>query len=301
MQEPKIPGGYILLSRKVIESEIWSKPPLYLKVWIYLLTRAQHSDYKKMKRGQLRTSIPEIIEECSWYVGYRKVKPTKDQIFQVIDWLRKPHGTPNESNDSTTMITTTKATQGLLVTIDRYCFYQESKNYESNAEPNNENDMKATREQRQPDNINKNDKNVKNDTSNKTTRSKLKFETHHLKLAELLLKKIRDNNPNFKEPNLESWANTFRLMMESPKEKRTGKEIQNLILFSQSHPFWHKNVLSADKLRKQFDRLQVELNGEKKPYKDNVVNINRGEENERSNGSDGEENGSVGISALIRR
>lgn len=65
MREPKISGGYVLLPRKIIDSEIINKPPLYLKVWIYLLQIAQHTDYKQLKRGQVRTSIPEIIEACS--------------------------------------------------------------------------------------------------------------------------------------------------------------------------------------------------------------------------------------------
>lgn len=171
MTEPLIPGGYILLSRKIIESEIWKKPPLYLKVWVYLLSKAQHADYKQLKRGQLRTSIPEIIEACSWRVGYRIEKPTKDQIYQILEWLRNGDEGGNESNDESnakaTMITTTKATHGLLITIDKYSVYQDSKNYESNDEHNDETATKATtkklRKQRQPDNINKNDKNDKND------------------------------------------------------------------------------------------------------------------------------------------
>lgn len=163
MGNPKIPGGYIIISRNLVESEIWEKPPLYVKVWLYLLTMAQHSDYKKLKRGQLVTSIPEIIEACSWRVGYRKEKPTKDQVFQIIDWLRKGDEAVNEGDTKATMITTTKATHGLVVNIENYDFYQTSKNYDSNDEHNNEDDTRATREQRQPDNINKNDKNVKND------------------------------------------------------------------------------------------------------------------------------------------
>ncbi|WP_405103123.1 DUF4373 domain-containing protein [Oceanobacillus sp. FSL H7-0719] len=115
---------------------------------------------------------------------------------------------------------------------------------------------------------------VKNTKEKSSSRSKLKFETHHMKLAELLFKNIKENNPNAKEPNLESWANTFRLMMESPKEKRLGKEIQDLILWSQQHHFWYKNILSADKLRKQFDRLLLEMKDEqKKPVKNNVIQI----------------------------
>lgn len=163
MGDPKIQQGCILIARKILTSDIWSKPPHYLKVWIYILSKAQHSDYKKLRRGQLITSIPEIIEDCSWYVGYRKEKLTKDQVFQVLEWLRKPHDTPPESNAKATIITTTKATQKLLITVDNYDLYQTLINYESNAEPDNEKVTKATREQRQPDNINKNDNNVKND------------------------------------------------------------------------------------------------------------------------------------------
>src|SRR5699024_4414122 len=90
-----------------------------------------------------------------------------------------------------------------------------------------------------------------------TSRSKLKFETHHLKLAELLYKQIQSNLPNFKEPNLEKWANEFRLIME--RDKREGKEIQYLIIKSQSDEFWKKNILSPSKLRKQYDRLVIEF------------------------------------------
>jgi hypothetical protein len=170
MTEPLIPGGYLLLSRKLIESEIWNKPPLYIKIWVYLLAKAQHSQYKGLSKGQLRTSIPEIMEDCSWHVGFRKVTPTKDQVYQVLAWLRNPTGknsrNPYESNDESntkaTMITTTKATHGLIINIVNYCLYQDPKNYESNDEGNNETVMNPTREQRAPNNINKNVKNDKN-------------------------------------------------------------------------------------------------------------------------------------------
>ena len=106
-------------------------------------------------------------------------------------------------------------------------------------------------------------------TNKSTSRSKLKFETHHLKLAELLYKEILHNNPQHKKPNLESWANDFRLMMEI--DKREGKEIQELILFSQSHDFWYKNILSAGKLREKYDVLILEKNGKQGSKKDRKV------------------------------
>src|SRR5699024_3943236 len=105
--------------------------------------------------------------------------------------------------------------------------------------------------------------------TNSTSRSKLKFATHHLKLAELLYKEILHNNPQHKNPNLESWANDFRLMMEI--DKREGKEIQELILFSQSHDFWYKNILSAGKLREKYDVLILEKYGKQGNKKDRKV------------------------------
>lgn len=144
--------GYIFLSRSITDSEIMSKPHLYLKIWIILLCKAQHKPFKLLQRGQLFTSIPELIDECSYYNGSCKIKPTKDQVFQVIDWLRKP----SVSLSKAPMIATTKATQGMIISICNYDYYQSSSSYESNAEST----LKAIRGQRQPDNINKNVKNV---------------------------------------------------------------------------------------------------------------------------------------------
>ena len=99
--------------------------------------------------------------------------------------------------------------------------------------------------------------NTINNNTKSTSRSKLKFETQHLKLAELLYKQIQNNLPNYKEPELDKWANEFRLMME--RDKRDGEEIQNLIIKTQNDNFWKKNILSPSKLRKQYDRLVMEF------------------------------------------
>lgn len=184
MTGPKIPGGYILISRKIIDSEIWDKPPLYAKVWLYLLACAQHKQYKGLRRGQLYITIPDLIEACSWRVGYRKEKPTKDQIFQIINWLRKPHEAVDEAYTKATMITTTKATRGLLITIDNYCFYQDSKNYESNDEASDEEPTKTTREQRQPDPINKNVNNVNNDKNDNKNNIPSEIKNFRLRYSE---------------------------------------------------------------------------------------------------------------------
>ena len=77
--------GYIIIARKSLESEIWEKPPLYWKVWCYLLMKASWRDHRNLRRGQLVTSLNDIAEGVAWYEGFRKIKPTKDQIFNILE------------------------------------------------------------------------------------------------------------------------------------------------------------------------------------------------------------------------
>lgn len=198
--------GYILESRTILNSDIWKKPPLYFKVWHYLLLRAQHTDYKELKRGQLITSIPEIMEACSYNVGYRKVTPSKKEVWRIIEWLRSPHEGNHERNDEGNnegnMIQTTKVTHGILVTICNFNLYQDPKNYEGNAKRNTKGTTKGTtkelRKERQGNNINKNDKNDKNDNTPQTPQGgrggrRNQNEVYALLEEELQREQSRDN------------------------------------------------------------------------------------------------------------
>jgi hypothetical protein len=195
--------GCILISRKLVESEIWKKPPLYIKVWLYLLIKAQHTDYKGLKRGQVFTSIPEIQEACSWCVGYRKETPSKDQIYKILEWLRSPNGkkTRNscesnyESDTNATMITTTKSTRGIVVNIENYNVYQDFKNYESDTESKDERVAKELRKKSPADTINKNDKNVKNDKNIKN----IYGEFQNVKLTDAEFEKLKASFPDYQE------------------------------------------------------------------------------------------------------
>ncbi len=139
-KSPLIPGGYILLSRRIIEDQIWKKPPLYLKVWTWLLAKATRKGYGDLKPGQVRISIDEIREAMSYLAGYRKVKPSRKQVWNVVDYLRNPH----ERDAKGIAAVTTKVTHGLIVTVCKYNHYQNPKNYEGNSEGNDEKDTGGT-------------------------------------------------------------------------------------------------------------------------------------------------------------
>lgn len=59
-----------------------------------------------------------------------------------------------------------------------------------------------------------------------------------------------------------TWTNEFRLMVE--KDKRTEAEINEVFDFLKTDSFWFGNIQSPEKLRKQFERLQIEIRKPKK-------------------------------------
>jgi phage replication O-like protein O len=77
------------------------------------------------------------------------------------------------------------------------------------------------------------------------------------RLASFLLEEIKQNKPTFKQPDLQTWAREIDLMIR--RDGRTPDRIQQVIEWSQNDNFWWKNILSASKLRKQFDRLEAEM------------------------------------------
>ncbi|WP_051291312.1 DUF4373 domain-containing protein [Fictibacillus gelatini] len=84
-----------------------------------------------------------------------------------------------------------------------------------------------------------------------------KYETCDMEMAQQLFAKILENNEHAKKPDLEKWANEFRLMRET--DHRTEDQIKYLIDWTQSDSFWKTNILSPAKLRKQFDQLVVRV------------------------------------------
>lgn len=185
--EPKkIEGGFILTSRKIIESNIFNKPPLYIKVWLYLLSSAQHSNYRGLERGQLITSIKEIQEAMSWKVGYRKETPTTKQIRSILDYLRFPCERDNEQS----MIVTTKVTDGMLINIVNYDYFQTIGNYEGNYEKT----TKVTRRESKGHNLY--NKNVKNDKNDKKD---IYGEFENVLLTDDEIKKLKDRIPKYSD------------------------------------------------------------------------------------------------------
>jgi len=83
-----------------------------------------------------------------------------------------------------------------------------------------------------------------------------------LRLASLILEEIQKNKPDFKQPNLQSWAKEVDLMIR--RDGRKPERIQQVIEWCQRDSFWRSNILSTSKLRRQFDTLEMQMGASKK-------------------------------------
>ncbi|OGS21909.1 MAG: hypothetical protein A3J83_03270 [Elusimicrobia bacterium RIFOXYA2_FULL_40_6] len=114
--------GYILLHRKIIDSAIWSKPPLYLKVFSHILCKANHKDFEikldtgellLIRRGQAFTSYRHISEDIKYRENKQWISPSEGEIRYIVNFLKR-----------TGTITTTATGNGLLITFVNYNKYQ---------------------------------------------------------------------------------------------------------------------------------------------------------------------------------
>lgn len=149
MNESYIPDGCILLARKLQGSDIWQKPPVWLKIWLYILQEVNHKDNKFFPRGTNLFNYKDIARDCS---------TTYDSVKHCSDWLK-----------SATQIATRKTTRGVVISVVNYELYQSLESYKSHDESHTFSQIEAKSKPNRSHTINKNDKNDKNERRVTTT------------------------------------------------------------------------------------------------------------------------------------
>ena len=237
--------GWVKLHRSITENWIWDNPQ-YLKWWLDLILMANHKEkkilfngsFKKVDVGQRITSEQKLAER--WGVSRNTVRKFLSLLVE---------------DD---MISIEKSRKnGTTYKVNNYAIYQEF-----SEEKKQQTEQRAEHQKDNELNINKNEKNEKNNNNPRNSRKTREYadDDPNKKLAILLLKLIRKNQ-NIKEPDLDKWANTIRLTIES--DKRTGKEVQDMIVWATSNDFWSGVILSPTSLRKHFDKMAVQKNKRK--------------------------------------
>lgn len=138
MNNEIIDGGYILLSRQILKSDIWKKPPEYLKTFLYILLKVNHDN--------------ELFPRGSNFFNFSDEKPngvTKDQIYKFLAWAR---------SEKVGILATQKTTRGIIIKVNNYNKYQTSENYKRQDKPQDNGRTTAEQQQDNGRTINKNER-----------------------------------------------------------------------------------------------------------------------------------------------
>lgn len=99
----------------------------------------------------------------------------------------------------------------------------------------------------------------------------------YYQLAVYFFERIKENNPEHKEPNYQAWSDDIRKMIEI--DKRTEEQVRYLMKWVQQDDFEKVNVLSPSKLRKRFDQLVMKVKNQKHKQKRSI--FEQGEESKK--------------------
>lgn len=244
--------GFISLHRKLMDNPIWSDAN-YVKLWVYCLFKASHQEHDqlvgnqivKLQRGQFVIGRFSLAEDMN-----KGVK--RNQQLNEKTWWRHL-----KNLETWQMLTITSTNKYSLVTIDKYDVYQDvfNKNVQqndqqmSNSCPSNDQQMSTNNNVNNANKKNRSQKQVYDDSS------------IYYQLACFFLEQIRGNNQDYKTPNLQTWSNDIRKMMEM--DKRTEEQVRYLMKWVQQDEFEMVNVLSPSKLRSRFDQLVLKVKRQK--------------------------------------
>jgi hypothetical protein len=221
--------GWVRLYRKIQRSAVFQNEGL-LKVWIWCMVKANHEDkWVPITTGKGTTEV--LVKRGQFVFGRKSAAKAlgmdESTVYKRMQKLTTMQNCNIQSN-----------THYSLVSVLNYEPYQggESEQVTGKVTP-----------KEHPSNTNKNYKNKRIYVEGSI----------ELRLASFLLEEIQRNKPDFKKPNLQTWAREINLMIR--RDGRVTDRIREIIVWAQSDSFWRKNILSTGSLRDKFDRLELAM------------------------------------------
>lgn len=214
--------------------------------WVYKTVEEWHSEFPFWSKRTLERII-QSLEELEILVAgnYNKLKMDRTKWYRInYESLNKQPDNANRQSDG---MDTDKMTQ----MIPPNC---QIGNRQSDVNVSDKMTVPITREYTETTTENTQKKN--------NSRKRVYDESSvHYQLAYRLYQKILVDDPSFKQPNMNTWADSIRLMME--QDERTVEQIEYLIDWSQANSFWKSNILSTKKLREKATTLIRQIKADK--------------------------------------
>lgn len=263
--------GYIKLHRKIIGSEVYLMPPLYLRVFERLFIEANHmckripynKSTKLIKRGERLTNIRQIAEWVGWYERGVYKTPNPKIIKEILDWLHDNEMIEiyNKSNRTETHYN-----------IVNYNYYQSLENIEVTEKKQEKNKEETEKKQEMPQNNNDKECNKNDNNENKKNLdNQIRYDedSKYYQIASYIRQKVLEVNPNKKIPkedpaSMDKWSDDVRKIIEL--DNRSIEAFREVVKFVfQKSDFWDTVIQSPAGLRKNWDKIIPQMKRESRP------------------------------------
>lgn len=275
-------NGYIPLYRS-IKKKSWAKDVYLRTLWENLLIDAQRQPYAARFKGRTWQLQPGQLVVTAADLGLvlcdRKGKPTsRDSVERMLSFFVREGMISMEGEKQ----------KGRVITILNYAEYAEKMSNlpaQTSAQITAHDEASAgaglmgyaahvaaqTSAQHEQEGNNNNIKHTSENSGESSDERLQKFLSAHpdsaiqtpkgdkwgtaedLLCAEWILALRNITKPSLTKPNLTAWANDVRMLRQL--DHHTHREICELFKWAAHDSFWHKNILSPAKLRKQWDTL----------------------------------------------
>ncbi|MBB6672605.1 Replication protein O [Cohnella nanjingensis] len=237
--------GYISLHRDIQKHWLYEEDRVFSRyeAWLDILMRVNHAEGKTthngtvevVPRGSTIWSMGDMEKHWGW--SNKKVK-------RFLDCLERDQ-----------MLSYKSTTKKTYLTVINYDIYQGGE--EPKAPPMHHRSTTEAFQKHTNNNVNNDNKENKEP---KTNRRKQVYDIDSIpfRSANYLYEQILVNSPDLKKPNLQNWANDMRKLIEI--DKREPIQIARLIEWVSKDQFWSGVILSAESLRKNWDKLIVAMN-----------------------------------------
>ena len=236
--------GWISLNRELMNHWVWDCEFSAGQAWVDLLLYANHTHAKLMIKGQLievsrgQQARSELTLSKAW-------KWSRNKVRRFLKNLEKDGMIELKSGHLTTVIT--------------ICNYDSFQSNDTTGDT-----AKGQHSKHQKDNTRNTNNNVNNeDNENKSTveakpqRGKFSFNDNQMRFSEAVYNKVKLVTPKMKKPNLESWANSARLLNETDGVDLS--EAWKVFCWANADSFWSTNILSLSKLRDKYATLEAKM------------------------------------------
>ena len=116
-----VPGGFVLLSRGLAESEVWRWDSHHLRFWVYLLMSVNARKDRPVKLGAVTVGYGQVLK------SFRKIREENECVEnrEIKQWSQSRVGRMLARFEDAGMIVTLGTGLGTLITVQNFALFQD--------------------------------------------------------------------------------------------------------------------------------------------------------------------------------